>query len=100
IDGYIKSINRILFLIDEDTKIIPGHGKLSNKKEMKAYRDVLMIARDRVKKAISQKMTIEEIQKADLMKDYNEAWGGGFISGEKFVDFIYTSLTKEEQSAK
>jgi len=55
---------------------------------------MLMIARDRVKKAIAEGFTIEEIQTADLMKDYNERWGGGFINGEKFVNFIFTSLTK------
>jgi cyclase len=96
IEGIIKAMNQVLVLIDEDTKIIPGHGKISNKKEMTDYRDVLMIARDRVKKAIAKGMTIEEIQKADLMKDYNDVWGGGFINGEKFVDFIFTSLTKEK----
>lgn len=96
IDGIINSTNKILNLIGDDTKVIPGHGTLSNKKEMIAYRDVLVLARDRVQKAITEGKTIEQVQKADLLKDYNEAWGSGFINGEKFIDFIYTSLTMKK----
>ncbi len=94
INGIIEAANKALFLADEDTKIIPGHGTLSNKKELTAYRDMLMDVRDRVKRAIKAKMTYDEIKVSNLTKDLDDEWGTGFINGEKIVDFIYTDLTR------
>ena len=96
IDGMIATANKVLFIADSDTKIIPGHGKLSNKAELKEYRDVLMVLRDRVKMAVKEGKTAEEIKAADLAKDYAEKWGQGFINSEKIIDIIYTDLTREK----
>ena len=97
IDGIIKAAEQALFIINDDTKIIPGHGSLSNKKELTEYRDVLTIIRDRVKEAIAEGKTLEEIKAAKLSKEYDESWGGGFINSDKLVDFIFTDLTREEK---
>ena len=95
VEGVLKTINEVLFLADEDTKIIPGHGALSNKEELMEYRDVITICRDRVKKAIASDMTLEEIKASNLTKEYDEEWGGGFINPEKFIDILYADLTKD-----
>lgn len=97
INGIIAAANKVLFLADKDTKIIPGHGTLSNKAELTAYRDMLMDVRDRVQQAITAKMTYEEIKSANLTKDLDDEWGTGFINGERIVDFIYTDLTREDK---
>ncbi len=97
IDGVIKAANQALFLIDDDTKIIPGHGSLSNKKELTAYRNVLMTIRDRVKAAIADGKTLDEIKAAKLSEEYDAEWGTGFINSDTLVDFIYTDLTREEK---
>lgn len=39
--GMIAGIDRVLKLTDAKTKVIPGHGAISNAKELKANRDVL-----------------------------------------------------------
>lgn len=96
IDGIINAANQALFIIDEETVIIPGHGTLSNKKELREYRDVLMVVRDRVKKAIKAGKSLDEIKAAKLNSDYDEAWGSGFIGPDRIVDIIYTDLTREE----
>ncbi|MFK8101675.1 MAG: MBL fold metallo-hydrolase [Saprospiraceae bacterium] len=96
VDGLLKSINQVLFLIDDETVVIPGHGSLSTKKEMTAYRDVIMTVRDRVKMAIAKGMSLEEIQASNPSKEFDETWGSGFIKPAKFVDIIYTDLTKDQ----
>ena len=96
VQGVLKTINEVLFLADSESKIIPGHGSLSNKEELMEYRDVIVTIQDRVKKAIASEMTLEEIKASNLTKEYDEDWGGGFINSERFVDIIYTDLTKEE----
>lgn len=96
IDGMIKSANQVLFLINDDTKIIPGHGPLSNKEELTAYRNMLMEIRDNVKNAMASGMSIEEMKAANLTKDTDEKWGQGFIKPEKIVDIIWTDLSREK----
>ena len=41
IKGYINAVKSALILIDDDTKIIPGHGKLSNIKEYQFFLSML-----------------------------------------------------------
>ena len=97
VEGALKNINEALFLVDTETKIIPGHGSLANKKDLMEYRDVIMIVQDRVKKAIAKGMTLEEIKTSNVTKEYDEEWGSGFINPEKFVEILYSDLTKEEK---
>ena len=94
--GVLKALNKAIFLADSDTKIIPGHGTLSNKKELMEYRDVITTVIDRVKKAIASDMTLEEIKASNLTKEYDEEWGSGFINPDKFMEILYSDLTKEE----
>ena len=97
IDGIIKAANEVLFLINDATKIIPGHGSLSNKKELIAYRDVLTTIRNRVKTTIDEGKTLEAIKATKLTEEYDAEWGTGFINAEKIVDFIYTDLTRSDE---
>ena len=46
IDGMIAAADKVLAMIDDETKIIPGHGPLSNKAELMAYRDMLVTVRE------------------------------------------------------
>ena len=96
ITGMIKTINEALFIIDDNTQVIPGHGTMSNKKELTTYHDMLQTIYDRVKKAQESGKTLEELQAMNLTEGY-EDWGTGFINAERFVDFIYSDLTKGEK---
>lgn len=93
INGIIEASNAVLALADDDSTIIPGHGKVSNKKELTEYRDVLVLIRDRVKKAMDDGKTLEEMKAANLTEGY-EDWGTGFITNERIVDIIYTDLSR------
>ncbi|RMG80758.1 MAG: MBL fold metallo-hydrolase, partial [Bacteroidetes bacterium] len=93
VEGVIEAANKVLFLADTDTKIIPGHGPVSSKADLQTYRDVLMTLRDRVQKAVNAGKTDEEIKAMNLTEGLPESWGTGFISAEKIVDIIYTDLT-------
>jgi len=46
----ILAADKILTLVDNNTKIVPGHGPLGNKADLTKFRDMLVVARDRVQK--------------------------------------------------
>ena len=96
VDGMIANANKVLFLADQNTKIIPGHGPISNKAELTKYQDMLMTLRDRVKVALEEEKTIEEMKTANLTEGFPEEWNTGFITAERIIDIIYTDLTREE----
>ena len=43
----ITAVERILAITNNNTKIIPGHGPLSNRAELIAYRQMLLDVRSR-----------------------------------------------------
>ena len=93
IDGYIGGIKKAIVLIDDKTKVIPGHGKISNKKEMKSYLKMLEIVRDRIAKEIAEGKTLEQVKNnKQLTLDYSSF--SGWITEEKIRVAIYQTLKK------
>jgi len=75
--GTIKAYDLLIELSDADTKIVPGHGVISNVADVRAFRDMLLIIRDRVQSSIDDGQTLEQIQAAGLTKEYDERWDSG-----------------------
>lgn len=94
IEGTIAAANRILEMAGEETKIIPGHGSLSHRPELVAYRDMLIAVRDRVKEAIAKDMTAEEFIATNPTADLDSKWGKGFLKPEQFLQIVYSDLTQ------
>ncbi len=90
--GMIDATNVILEKINDQTKIIPGHGPLSNKAELTAYRDMLVSVQSAIKPMIEAGKTLEEITAANPLKSFNEEWGDGFLPPEKWLPIAYESM--------
>ena len=94
VKGYIEAVKRGLMLINEDTQIIPGHGKLSNQEEYKSFLKMLETLKTNIQKAIDDGKTEDEV-KADtsLTKIYDDlGYGTGFINSERIRLTFYKSL--------
>ena len=96
IDGYINAVKRALMVIDENTKIIPGHGNLSNKAEYASFLEMLIKLRANIQAEIDKGKTEDDIvNNTAITKQYdnlNYSWN--FINSEKIRRTIYLSLTK------
>jgi cyclase len=93
IQGMIAAAELALGLADDQTRIIPGHGALSNRAELQAYRDFLAKARDNVQALIDRGLDLEQAIAAKPTAEWDEALGGVWIKPEQFVTFIFNSLT-------
>lgn len=89
IDGVIKAASYIISRANEQTKIIPGHGKLSNKQELIIYRDTLIVLKERMQKLIHEGKTVEEVVALKPFSDYDTTLGNGFLSPENFLTILY-----------
>ena len=96
VDGYIQAAKSAMILIDDNTKIIPGHGNQSNKKEYTTFLNMLENLKNKVETEISNKKTEEDVVlNASLTKTYDDLnYGCCFISSEKMRRTLYKSLKK------
>ena len=92
IDGMIAGAGRLLDLADSDTKIVPGHGPLSNKAGLAKYRDMLFTAGDRVRKLKASGKSLEEAIAVKPFTDLDADWGKGTFNGDGFVKVVYLTL--------
>lgn len=93
VQGYIDGHKRALLLINDDTKIIPGHGRPSNKKELERYVTMLEDIQFKIQEAIDSNATLEEVKSnKGLTEAYDDVHGSGFISPERIRETFYISL--------
>jgi glyoxylase-like metal-dependent hydrolase (beta-lactamase superfamily II) len=91
-DGFISTSAKVVGMTDETTKIIPGHGPLSNKAELKAWHDMLVEIRTAVKKQADAGKSLADVQKQKPTAKWDEKWGGKFIKGDQVVEFAFVSI--------
>jgi cyclase len=94
IAGMIAAADRVLKVIDAETKVIPGHGPLASRKDLEAFRDMMTTAQGRVKDLVAQKKTLDEIQKAKPLADLDAVWGKGSITQDIFLKELYMDLSR------
>ena len=86
----MNSLDAVIRMIDGETKVIPGHGPMSNKAELVAYRAMMGDAVERVKALRDGGSTLEQTVAAKPLAGFDR--GEGFIDADGFVGAIYRSL--------
>jgi glyoxylase-like metal-dependent hydrolase (beta-lactamase superfamily II) len=92
IGGMIAGTTKMLAMVDNDTKIVPGHGPLGNKSDLRMFRDMLVTVRARVQKLKSSGKSLEAAVAAKPLSDLDPVWGKGVLNGDAFVHVVYTTL--------
>lgn len=95
LDGMIKAVDRALTLTDEKTKIIPGHGPLSSVADLRAYREMLVTARDRVRTLVNEGKSRDEVIAAKPTRELDEKWGRGAFPPDMWVGIVYDGMVKK-----
>ena len=98
INGFISSLDVFLNMMDDKTKVIPGHGELCTKADVKRFRDRLAEIRDEVAAALKKGKMSEEITSLPIASKYDAEWGSNFLKGKDFVLQIAENL--KAQTAK
>ena len=94
IDGMIRASDEILRIADADTKVIPGHGAVSDRRGVQSFRDMLATARARIARLVEEGKTLEEVIQAAPVADLY-AGGQSFIAPELFVKVVYLDLARK-----
>lgn len=99
IAGVIAAVEQVLELIDENTRIIPGHGPLPppGPGSLRSYLTMLTGIRDEVQDMIGRGMSEDDVIAAKPTQRFDDEWGGG-RSPESFAQIVYRSLTEQARS--
>jgi len=94
VNGYIEAVKKGLSAINDDTKIIPGHGELSTKAEYQFFFEMLETLKDNVLSEIKKGKTEDEVAaNSEITKVYDDlGYSWNFISSEKIRRTFYLSL--------
>jgi glyoxylase-like metal-dependent hydrolase (beta-lactamase superfamily II) len=101
LDGYIEAQQTVLGMIDDNTRIIRGHGPLGNKAELQAYHDMLVVVRDRIARLVKAGKTQDQVVEARPTKEYEEKYGGENFNAANWIGSAYvdqkTALEKRRK---
>ena len=89
LDGLIRAHEAVLATVDDNTKIIRGHGPLGNKAELQAYHDMLVVVRDRVAKLVKAGKSQEDVVAARPTKEFEEKYGGASFNAAQWIGRAY-----------
>ena len=98
INGDIEAAKTGLSMINNKTKIIPGHGEISNYETYKSYLEMLETIRNNVKNAISEGASESEIVENESLTSefYSDKQAENFfIGGRKIRSTVFNSLKEK-----
>ena len=75
--GTIKVYELLVELCDQNTKIIPGHGKQTNVETVKLAITMLNEIKSRIMSMIEEGKNLDEILSSDVTEDYDKRWDSG-----------------------
>jgi cyclase len=92
IDGMISLYDTLYKMSGPNTKIIPGHGPIANREDVREYQGMLRDVRKRVAKAVEAGMTEEALVASHPLDDLDKKWGGNLIKQPYLLGIIYEEL--------
>lgn len=85
--GLIANLDKVLSVLPNDAKVIPGHGALSDKAGLTKFRDVVRSTLNVVEKGIAAGKTAEQLKAEKALAEW-DAWGQGFIKTDVWIDTL------------
>jgi hypothetical protein len=77
-------------MIDANTVLVPGHGKVATYADLVAYIEMLEIVRERVKALIAGGATLQQVVAAQPTKEWDAKYGNPTTF---FLDRVYKTLS-------
>jgi cyclase len=99
VQGMIAGDEKVLAEVPDDVKIIPGHGPLATKDDLRKFIQVLKETTAAVQAGIKQGKTLDQLKQEKVLAKW-DSWGQSFIKTDVFTEVLYDSLTKAATGPK
>jgi glyoxylase-like metal-dependent hydrolase (beta-lactamase superfamily II) len=91
LQGTLQALAILVGTAGPDTKIVPGHGVVSNRMDVMSFRDMVIEVADAVEAMLARGMTYEQVAAAAPTSGYNDRYG----DPDRFLRAVYTELGGE-----
>ena len=76
-------------MIYDQTIVIPGHGAMSNRKELTDYANLLDLFRELIVELRNEGFSTQEIIDKEPLAEWDATYGSGFIGPEAFIRSVF-----------
>ncbi len=97
--GLIDNVEKAVAAAPDDVKIIPGHGPLCSKAEVREFTGMLRDCVGLVQAALKQRKTLAQMKSENVLKKY-DAKGQGFVKTPDFIELIFNELQGQAGGTK
>ena len=91
LDGTLQALGILIGASGPNTRIVPGHGAVSTREDVMAFRDMVLDVVNRVEPMVARGMSYEQVTAADPTAIYNDRYG----DPDRFLRAVYTELGGE-----
>jgi len=91
VHGIITAADQVYFRTTDETRIVPGHGQVTDRRRLKLWRDAVAAVRDGVQREVRAGRTIDQVLALKLGAPYEKEWPGGH---ERFIRTVYEELSR------
>ena len=89
--GTLEALGRLIGIAGPNTKILPGHGVVSNREDVMGFRDMVLDVSRQVEDLMARNMSYDQVARADPTAAYNAQYG----DPDRFLRALYTELGGE-----
>jgi glyoxylase-like metal-dependent hydrolase (beta-lactamase superfamily II) len=89
--GTLEALGRLIGIAGPNTKILPGHGVVSNREDVMGFRDMVLDVSGQVEDLMARNMSYDQVARADPTAAYNAQYG----DPDRFLRALYTELGGE-----
>jgi hypothetical protein len=94
----IRGCDEVLKLANDQTKIVPGHGHLTDKAGVRNYRTMLVTARRLIAKEIAAGKSEDEMFADKPLAELDKQWAAsGSPFAQRFPRLVYESLKAKQK---
>lgn len=92
IKGMIAAADAYLKLVNDRSRIVPGHGPVADKAALVAYRTMMVTARDRMAKLVKDGKSEDDVVAAKPFADLDAKWAPSELAAKNFIRVVWHSL--------
>ena len=100
IKGMIAATDLYLKLVNDKSRIVPGHGPIADKAALVNYRTMLVTARERMAKLVKEGKSEDDVIAAKPFADLDAKWAPTDLAATNFIRVVYHSLADKPDEKK
>ena len=92
LEGMLSGLGRVIGNSGPNTRILPGHGPIVDRDEVRAHRDMMLVLMGQVQERLEQGMTEDQIVDAGLTNSFDSQVRNPATTNERFIRQLVQEL--------